>query len=435
MQNQLRLLRNVSALILIAATWRLWFYASDFPAVPFFGFLTDVPRAVDRMLSGIMVVVLLVDTALVATRLLWSVNARPVSRIEQVCDLLFTLCVVSLTLLNQHLLQPWLYHFLVLTPLLWRHLPATADGGKTDSHEASEVSSTEETSPQVILYLTASIYVWSAWSKLDAGFLQSHGPKFIEAIADAIGLSTQFWSARVWRFAAAMLPVGELMVGVALLFHVTRKCALATSMFMHLLLIVAVGPWGLNHEAGVLLWNGYFIAQNVILLMAVRRANVTVRLVRVWQVRPATFLVTVGVIVCPAFRSIGCCDTWPAWAVYASSPARVLVQVRDESIDQLADPLHQYVESRPINDGWSWLKIDLWSLDATGTPIYPEDRFQLGVARAILQDAALGNNVRVIHEEEADSWTGERTRNQAVGNSEITEIGAQFSLNSTPRSW
>ena len=95
-------------------------------------------------------------------------------------------------------------------------------------------------------------------------------------------------------------------------------------------------------------------------------------------------VVLVAGILFPGVRAVGYCDTWPAWAVYASSPARILVQVRDGNIERLPKTMQRYVERRRINDGWSWLRIDLWSLTETGTPVYPEDRFQLAVARAVV---------------------------------------------------
>ncbi|MDA1164245.1 MAG: hypothetical protein O3B13_14190, partial [Planctomycetota bacterium] len=299
----------------------------------------------------------------------------------------------------------------------------------------------------LILWFTASIYIWSAWSKLDASFIQSHGPKFVLAILDAVGISTRFWSEENWQLAAVMLPIIELVVGVGLLFRRIRGFALLASLLMHLLLIVAVGPWGLDHSPAVLLWNGFFIAQNVILFVSGRRADATAGVSGSESVNethtdanPASaprpnfaIAVTVAVILIPALRSVGCCDAWPAWAVYASSPARVLVQVRNDSVDRQPKSLRKYVESRKINDGWSWLRIDLWSLNATGTPIYPADRFQFAIARSIWEDSQFPNSIRVVQESDADRMTGKRDRTQVIDESEIAEFGTRFRLNSMPR--
>lgn len=198
MLNQLRLLRDVSALVLIAATWRLWFAASDFPAVPFFRFLTEVPQSVDPILSGLLVTSLLINVGRTAARVAGRNETKRFVSIGRACDLALVFLVGMLVLLNQHCLQPWMYHFLILTPLLW--LPAAqsdADGepdvaDELEHHEhrhrpADDLSGFSERS---VIWLTASIYAWSAWSKLDASFLDSHGPKFVHAICEALGLST-----------------------------------------------------------------------------------------------------------------------------------------------------------------------------------------------------------------------------------------------------
>mgnify|MGYP006899557876 CR=1 FL=1 len=440
MLKQLRLLRDVSALILIACTWRLWFAASDFPAIPFFSFLTTVPRGADQVLSGVLVTAMFVDACIVVGSLTHgSVSTRSL-RVGQCCDVTLCVSAVCLILLNQQCLQPWMYHFLILTPLLWRQSSnSTVTVEETERVDTIESRLSNAFCRNGILWLTASIYVWSAWSKLDASFLESHGRKFVSAILDAGGLSTRFWSDRTWQLAAATLPIGELLAGVSLLFRRTRKIALPASVLMHLLLIVAVGPWGLDHRPGVILWNVFFIVQNVILFLAERRRGVTEHLPdcatpqRFATPHRGILFVTLAAIVFPVLRSVGCCDTWPAWAVYASSPARVLVQVRDDVTTQLPENLQRYVERRQINDGWSWLRIDLWSLSATDTPIYPEDRFQLGVARAVSENVAHQNSIRVIHESEADRLTGICERTEANGRAEIIELGSRFWLNSTPR--
>jgi hypothetical protein len=448
MRDQLRLLRDVSALILISCTWRLWFAASDFPAVPFFSLLAPVSRTLDPILSGVLVVALLVDAFLAASRVARGRAFVRSVRVEQGCDAMFVAMAVALILLNQHCLQPWMYHFLILTPLLWpqssnSRLTVDEAGGA----HSGESGLNDAFSTNVILWFTASIYVWSAWSKLDASFLQTHGPKFVGAICDAVGVSTRFWTDRTWQIAAATLPIGELIVGVALLFQRTRRFGLLASVVMHVLLFVAVGPWGLNHNAGVLVWNGFFIVQSLVLLLVVRQAGANAGLpngesisgrgnsgqVSSARRHLATVLILVGVVLFPALRSVDCCDTWPAWAVYASSPARVLVQVRGDSVDQLPASLMPYVEVRRINVGWSWLRIDLWSLAATGTPIYPEDRFQLGVARFVAREADPRDDIRIIHEEESDRWTGKRKRSEKVGELAMGELTKRFLLNSAPR--
>ena len=65
--------------------------------------------------------------------------------------------------------------------------------------------------------------------------------------------------------------------------------------------------------------------------------------------------------------------------------------------------------------------------------VYPEDRFQLGVARAVSENVAHQNSIRVIHESEADRLTGICERTEANGRAEIIELGSRFWLNSTPR--
>jgi hypothetical protein len=455
MLNQLRLLRDVSALALIAVTWRLWFSASDFPAVPLFGSLFGVPRSYDRGLSCVLVLAVAGDACMAFLRLTRpSMRARFLA-IDRSCGAMFLISGAGLVSLNLHCLQPWMYHFLLLTPLLWYREFGAVDTGDAlqDVEDVSrrQHAANERVKRILILWLTSSIYVWSAWSKLDVSFLESHGPKFVSAILDAIGLPSRFWSEQDWRIASAMLPIGELVVGIGLWFRKTRKIALLASLLMHFLLFVALGPWGLDHRPGVLLWNCFFVAQNVILFRAESRsdgrdglpysdvANVFLVFRTKGASRPIfAVIVTVASIVFPGLRSFGYCDAWPAWAVYASSPARVLMRSEIIGLVLGAEPLPKYF-SGPRRSTYSfrpnWLEIDRWSLEATGAPIYPAARFDFAIATTLRDRHRTANTFRVVYRSEADRWTGERTWMEMAANrdSEIDKLGLRLGFDLLPR--
>jgi len=251
--------------------------------------------------------------------------------------------------------------------------------------------------------------------------------------------------------------MGELLVAGLLLCGRTRRVGIWLAIVMHSLLLLAVGPLGLNHEAGVVVWNVFFVGQHAMFLGVGRRgAEVEDRYPTEAQggmtaLQPdrsteggkaggtrdqriswagATVLVA---ILWPGLRSVGMCDNWPAWAVYAPGIEQVRVLIRDDQIERLPESLWQWVEPRRIADGWSWLRVDRWCIEAVNAPIYPQDRFAVGVVLAISNRYLEPGGLRVIHESSAGRWDGKRDVRELKDLPAIRRLASEFRLNAQPR--
>jgi len=92
-------------LLLFAITWRLWTPQTEFPQIPFFRWLVNVPGAVDWIVASAMTVGLV---AMLLGTQRWARGSL----------VLFLASTAVLVLLNQHRLQPWVYLLLVTGGLL-----------------------------------------------------------------------------------------------------------------------------------------------------------------------------------------------------------------------------------------------------------------------------------------------------------------------------
>ena len=156
----------------------------------------------------------------------------------------FAGALVFLALADQHRLQPWAYQFLLLA-LVLAVLPVS----------------------EAIAWgrlLTASIYFYSALSKLDGTFLESGGGQIVAGLLTFLHAADQL-SELSQRVLAGTLAVGELLVAIGLCWRRSRRAAFLASLVMHVLLLAALGPWGAQNKPGVLLWNVFFIVQNVVI--------------------------------------------------------------------------------------------------------------------------------------------------------------------------
>jgi hypothetical protein len=89
--------------------------------------------------------------------------------------------------------------------------------------------------------------------------------------------------------------------------------------------------------------------------------------------------------------------------------------------------------SEEHGDLWRELRLDQWSLRQLHAPIYPEDRFQLGVALAVAKSIPEPGLIRVQWYAPADRWTGQRHSQLLRNQRELEVFARRFLVNVRPR--
>ncbi len=434
---QLRLLKTnlaIFALALLGTTWQLWTPQTRFPQIPLFEWVSALPTGIDWLTFLTMLI-----TA--ASLLLFSVlplclkiaDREPGAGWQRSCGLLFIAAYAVSVFFDQHRLQPWTYQYALGFLMLTCLKPPRAI--------------------RLLRLFVISIYLYSAFSKCDASFVQTLGRQLAEGLFSSLGISTAFWSPSTLGWIAATFPIGELLVAVGLFFRRTRKIALVAAIGMHVCLMLAIGPWGLNHYRGVLIWNIYFIIQDLLLFTInptldrprtakdsdqVLQESLAPQRVSVFE-RVPLLLVWLA-IVAPLFEPTGYFDHWPAWGLYASRHDRVVLLVDEQARAQLPASLQPFVDGPQPLSNWCRVRVERWSLAELGAPLYPQARFQLGVAIAvgrILEQQApetdTAPRIKIQFEGAAGRWTGKRKVSEYTGLKEIEALSSRFWLNTSPR--
>lgn len=417
--KSMRSLLAVGSLLLVAGSFRLWTPQDAFPRVPLFAWALNWSRSIDQLITWICLSAWLVVTAL----LVWPQLSQPHTRIAAA---LYAVLLGVLVTLDQHRLQPWGVHITICL------LIVTAFEGR-----------------QLLTWLVAfnaSIYVYSALSKFDAQFLHTVGQDFLSGLLGVwpgrVSLSE---AGRFWL--AALFPVGELVCGPGMIWHRSRRLAIALAISMHVTLIAILGPWCLNHSWGVLLWNGLFIGLNLLMWRQLKIANregnfhfewwssaaTTDAQVprKPWQLFVATL--TVFMLVVPLGERFGVVDHWMGWALYAPHSSRARIELLTGTAQRQPAVVQRYM-LRDEGDftTWEYLAIDRWSLEQLGVPTYPQQRFYVGVARAV---AAAGDefDVKVTLLDTASRWSGARKQRVLENRSELERVGEEYWFNTKPR--
>ena len=408
--THLRRAMALSALVLIAVTWRLWTPQTVFPQVPFFRWAAGLPAWCEWIgLAGMV---------LPLTAVGWSPGGRWGTR----GLLIFAASTAGMVLLDQERLQPWAYQFMLMAVVL-----AVADA---------------RVALPLLRILIVSFYFHSALSKFDYTFLHTLGAQFLAALAGSFGGSVASWS-EPWRLvAAAVFPVGELLIAVGLCFLRTRRLALGGAVLLHVLLLLILGPWGLNHKLGVLVWNVYFIWQDLVLFGGRRPTSSIVadgpapvpQSTSTLGVLGFAQAVILAAVLLPFLAPTTWFDLWPSWGLYAASAERVSLLIHRRELEQLPGDLQAFaVPTDDADDPWIPLRLDRWALAALDAPIYPQSRYQLGVAEAVIVRYQLGNRARVVRFALANRWTGARQHEILAGMPQVLAAGEDYFFNTRPR--
>jgi hypothetical protein len=390
-----------SGLALVAATWRLWTPQHVFPQVPLLGFATTLPAWCDWL--GLAGMVGGLATALVTPH---------ASRWSSAGLLAFVLATAGMVAIDGNRLQPWAYQFAIMALVL-----ALADGPAALA---------------LLRLFVVSFYFYSALTKLDYSFLHTIAQQFLSALAGMLGATLEAWSDPARLAAGGVFPTFELLVALGLCFARTRTAALVCAVILHAALCLILGPWGLDHKPAVLIWNAYFIVQDVLLFAPWTRVAASQRgQPRVpWAVR----IVMLGVVALPLLSPTAWFDMWPSWGLYAASAERVTLHVHRRELDPMPAELRPFVdEPADPDDPWLRVRIDRWALEALAAPIYPQSRHQLGVAEAVIMRYAPGQRARVARFDLADRFTGKRTHAVFASLPQLLAAGDEYYFNTRPR--
>jgi hypothetical protein len=389
------------------ATWPLWTGMQVFPQIPWLSAATAVPVAVDRWLlalCGAAGIGIAVGNGRVRAGRTWYWSTAA-----------FLLAAVALVLLNQHRMQAWVLHLLGVLSILW--LAPNARG-------------------LVLLRAFAiSVYVHSAASRCDRASLELQWD-LIARLLERWEAAPPFVSGRVQLMTAALFALAELAVAILLTVRRSRGIGLWLSLAMHGGLLVALGPLGLDQHAGVLVWNGVWIAQNRVLFGGATAVRGEAASVVPHAGRSRTRLASgfAGLLIAaPLLAPWGLWDNWPSWRLYSARPATVAFSIKADRVGDLPATMQEYVgPPEPLSE-WRPLSLDAWSFSELHCPVYPQERFRLAVVLAVTRAYALGEDVRLVTGSPPDRWTGERQIRERTGEYAIAARCEHFLVNVAPR--
>jgi hypothetical protein len=378
----------VAELLMIASTWRLWFCATDFPRVPLFTLLLPTPTILVQAISLAFVAALMV--AAVSGWRQCQLPGRTATTAALVLGCIAVCC-------NQHYLQPW--HWLFLLTMAFR-LAVPAEHLRL-----------------VLQRLLPCIYIFAAVSRFGPEINSGMSRRIVMTILDLTGLQTVAAESHVVSWLCVAMTLIELTTGLLLVRRRTQRTGLAIAVFMHLTLIVVLSPLGLNQHATVMIWNG-LLAAWALQLFAKNTKKPQHRCY-------SKTLATAFCFIWPLLALFGLTDNWTGWQVYSPRPEVLQLQLHTDAVHQLPLSLRPYVEEPNPLEEWCSVRLDRWSLQNTGVPLYPQARFQLSIATAATASISSPKHVRARLTSPARLKWWNRTTTVFAGGSELKRIAAE----------
>ncbi|MCP4885204.1 MAG: hypothetical protein GY904_01115 [Planctomycetaceae bacterium] len=382
---------------LVAVTWKLWFAwsATAYPTVALFGPETSVPSFV-----GIAASVVLVGSLI-------GIVVSP-RKLRSLWWLVLTALVISFVT-DQHRLQPWAYQTAIYAIVF-----ATLE---------------RRFAYRFLVLIASSVYIYSALGKIDYQFLHTVGQDFLGVLATPLGGFPDDWELAARAKIAILFPVTELLLGFALLFPFTRRIAAVGVMGMHIALLVILGPWGLNHSTGVLAWNLCLLVQAYLLFF--QHPNISLSSPAAEPHKGLLWLnatLTACVMLAPLLERSSYWDHWLSWSLYSPHTSRLELAVHGSAIGQLGPEIQPHVEPDTDGDRWHRLALDRWSLTDRGVPLYPQARYQLGLAVKMASRDGLSDDIRGRLRSVSNRWTGKRTEQPLLGLKELRDQANSYWL-------
>lgn len=163
-------------------------------------------------------------------------------------------------------------------------------------------------------------------------------------------------------------PYIEALIGIGLLFPLTRKLAALSAISMHLFILLCLGPWGQNFNHVIFPWNIALIFINAILYFYNQFSKIT------WDVFKNKILLILLVLnwLVPVFHFWEIGDSYLAHDLYSGKAYFGFIILPNESGSKLPHNIGN--KFKPYNVDKIYTNLTEWSISELSVPIYPEKR-------------------------------------------------------------
>jgi hypothetical protein len=138
-------------------------------------------------------------------------------------------------------------------------------------------------------------------------------------------------------------------------------------------------------------------------------------------------------LIAPLGERVGWIDHWLGWALYAPHSSRARIEITSSAVEKLPQIVQPFVVCDLDSDVlWCEVRIDQWSMSTLAVPVYPQQRFQIAVARGL--GTFVGEHeMRVELLSSANRLSGQRKQRLVYGRDGLLDAADRFWFSTRPR--
>lgn len=314
---------------------KLWLTTRFFPTAPVFDFLYQIPGFIH--LSLYVASLLLLAFCII----------KP--RFNKIIPIIIILEIAS-CLLDQNRCQPWEYQYVFMLFVLWYN---------------------KEDEGQILFFMLiifSFIYFYSGLQKMNPHFLKLVWKQLL--LEQYLHLPSHISNNTNLLRAGYLIPLSEFAAGIFMLIKRTRRRAIIYQILMHIFLLTVVGPWCVNENATVFVWN---IAMIVLLGFLLKKdINVLTSLSKITKPN-FNWITILAWIVMPAFNFLGYWDFMFSSSLYSGRIDLCFIKIISPPADF---ELKKFYKTGALYDtaAVKTIAVQNWALEELDTPPCPQER-------------------------------------------------------------
>ncbi len=335
-KTSLLFIQSTALFLLIAKilSWKLWIADRVFPLAPPFDFLYNVPNFVHYIF-------LIISLACLCICIIKPTYYKAL--------LILLISELLSCFLEQNRWQPWVYQYVFMFFVLWYN------------------RKNENLTIVLLIIICSSTYFYSGLQKLTPHFFKitwkrtilegfMHLPKTITDQALVIRLGY-------------LAPIMEISLGLGLLFKRTRKITMLLLIIMHTIIMIIIGPWGINYNIIVWPWN----VAMVVYFIIIWNKEIDFSVLKKQLTPNINWITLLAWIIMPLFNFIGYWDFFFSSSLYAGRIDMCNIEITNPPIDF---ELKKYYRPKKIGEPLNkeTIVVQTWAMGEFTTPSCPQKR-------------------------------------------------------------
>lgn len=314
-------------------SFNLWIPDRFFPMLPAFSFFAEVPNPIDLALLFVLM-----------GSLLLTIFFR--SKIPIALSILST---ISLVVLDQMRLQPWVYiYFSVLLCLLFLY-----------DDEPSLIN--------CLRLICIGIYLWSGIHKINDNFLEVTFKSILEKI---FSFNNRNVAQSILYFGYS-IPVLEITCACLLFFHKSKKLGVVLATLIHFFILIFIIFIDSAKNDIVIPWN---LAMIIIVLAAFYPTNSSHFNFQSIKSKISASIILLLFWIAPYLNFVSLWDSYLSFSFYSDKVNAYYIAIEESELPKIDKRFESFFVELPNLKGGKIIDIYGWSLAELNVPFYPEDR-------------------------------------------------------------